>query len=152
MRELLFLALLLPVWVVGVQRGERITSAIAGMPPFFAEDLARFDHVRPMLPASAKVYLYLDSELRGSYGQRFFSAQYSLAPTVLSLAFDAREVTSGEWDGQPRFVLCLFDDAGRQRRALATLEAEALRHELVAQIEPIDGPLTLVRLSGSDSP
>lgn len=152
MRDLVFLALLLPVWVVGLQRSERITGAISGMAPFFAEDLARFDRVRPSVATSARAYLFLDPELRRAYGQRLFSAQYSLAPTVLSLAFDVREVVGGQWSGQPRFVLCDFDDAGRRRAALSALEAESRRRNLLSEVVLEDGALTLVRLSERVSP
>ncbi len=151
-RALVFLALLLPVWALGIVRGERITGAIAAMPPFFGEDLARFDSLRPRLHASAGAVLLFDQAARSSYGQRYFAAQYSLAPTVLSMAFEVDAVFEGNWSGQPRFVLCVFDDPGRRATALAAIETVARRRGLAYGAEQVDDLLTLVRLGEGDPP
>ncbi|MEO8197611.1 MAG: hypothetical protein ABI689_12930 [Thermoanaerobaculia bacterium] len=151
-RAILFLALLLPVWALGVLRGERLIGSVAVLPPFFGEDLARFDRVRPRLRASAGAILLLDSSARSSYGQRYFAAQYSLAPTVLSLAFAVDAVAGEGWKGEPRYVLCVFDDPGRHAAALAALESATRRRGLGFLAEPVDGVLTLVRLGGAGPP
>lgn len=145
---MLFLALLLPVWALGVVGGERITRAIGAMPPFFGEELARFERLRPRLVNTPTATLLLD-RARGLPGaERFFAAQYSLAPTVLSWASGVDDVVGSHWKGEPRLVLCAFDDRAQQTAALAALEAGARRHGLTYAAEPLDAVLTLVRLGG----
>lgn len=151
-RAVLFLGLLVPVWAFGIVRAERITGYIAAVPPFFGEDLARFDSVRPQLQAPASVFLLFDATARHTYGQRFFAAQYSLAPTLVSLAFDVDAVAGGSWSGQPRLVLCVFDDPAQRTTALAALEGAARRRGLAYVAEPVDAVLTLVRLGGEPAP
>ncbi len=139
----------MPVWALGIVRGERITGALAAMPPFFGEDLARFDSVRPRLAATAGAWLLTDRAPGMPFGERFFAAQYSLAPTVLAPAYTVATVVGPGWTGEPRIVLCAFDDPGRRAAALAALEAAARRRGAAFAATPIDAVLTLVRL-GAD--
>lgn len=145
-RAILFVALLLPVWALGVERGERITRAIGAVPPFFGEELARFERVRPRLASRPTATLLLDRARSQTTVQRFFVAQYSLAPTVLSWAASANEVVGSHWKGESRLVLCALDDPAQQTAALAALEAGARRRGSTFAAEPIDAVLTLVRL------
>lgn len=146
MRAVVFLALLLPVWALGVVRGQRLTGSIGAMPPFFGEDLARFERARPRLAASERLFLLVDRPVGLPAGERFFAAQYSLAPTVLSLAVAVETVVGSDWQGDPRLVLCAFDDPARRAEALAKLEAGARSRGVAYAVEPIDDVLTLVRL------
>jgi len=143
---MLFLALLLPVWALGVVRGERITRAIGVMPPFFGEDLARFERLRPRLAATPSATLLLDRARGLSGAERFFAAQYSLAPTVLTWASGVGEVIGSNGKGEPGLVLLAFDDRAQQAAALVELEAGARRQGLTFAAEPLDAVLTLVRL------
>lgn len=140
------------MWALGVVRGERLTGSIALLPPFFGDDLARFDRLRPRFRESATAVLLLDPAVRRAYGQRYFAAQYSLAPTVLALAFEADAVFDGNGSGQARLVLCVFDDPGRRATALAAIEAAARRRGLAYDAERVDDVLTLVRLGERDPP
>ena len=149
LRALLFLALLLPVWGFGIVRGQRITRAVAAMPPFFGEELARFERVRPRLESAAGAWLLSDRAPGLSFSERFFAAQYSLAPTVLAPAYTVEAVIAPGWQGHPLFVLCAFDDPGRLSAALAALEGAAHRRKLSYAAEPLDAVLTLVRLGAS---
>lgn len=139
----------MPVWALGIVRGERITGAIAAMPPFFGEELARFDSVRPRLAAAAGAWLLTDRAPGMPFGERYFAAQYSLAPTVLAPAYTVATVVGPGWTGEPRIVLCAFDDPGRRAAALAALEAAARSRGAAFAATPIDAVLTLVRL-GAD--
>lgn len=148
-RGLLFLVLLLPVWGFGIVRGERITRAIAAMPPFFGEELARYENARPRLGGVAGAWLLSDRAPGLPFGERFFAAQYSLAPTVLQPAYTVDAAVGPGWKGEPRLVLCSFDDPGRRSAALEALAAAARSRGVSYAAEPMDAVLTLVRL-GAD--
>ncbi len=77
----------------------------ASMPPFFGEDLARFERLRPRLAATPSATLLLDRARGLSGAERFFAAQYSLAPTVLSWASGVDEVIGSNGKGEPGLVL-----------------------------------------------
>jgi hypothetical protein len=140
--------LLLPVWALGIVRGERITRAVGTMPPFFGEDLARFERLRPHLAGTEKAILLVDRTHAQSAAERFFAAQSSLAPTLLSWPASVAEIVGGHWLGEPRIVLCAMDDGPQRATALAALEAAARRRGLSYSAEPVDAVLTLVRLGG----
>lgn len=127
-------------------RGERITRAIAAMPPFFGEELARFERLRPRLADHDGAWLLSDRAPGLPFGERFFAAQYSLAPTVLAPAYTVDAVVGPGWTGAPRIVLCAFDDPARGAVALTKLEAAARERDRSFAAEPIDAVLTLVRL------
>ncbi len=137
------------MWALGIVRGERLTGSIALLPPFFGDDLARFDRLRPRLRTSATAFLLLDRSEKSAYGQRFFAAQYSLAPTVLSLAFEVDAVAGRSWTGESRLVLCVFADPARHQEVLAALADAARRRGVAYETEPVDRVLTLVHLGGS---
>jgi hypothetical protein len=143
---MVFLALLLPVWALGVVHGERIARAIGVLPPFFGDDLARFDRLRPRLATAPSATLMLDRARGLPAAERFFAAQYSLAPTVLSWATGVDEAFGSHGKGEPGLVLVAFDDRAQHAAALVALEGRARRQGLTYEAEPLDEVLTLVRL------
>jgi hypothetical protein len=145
-RAVLFLALLLPVWAFGVRGGQRLTGSIRVMPPFFGDDIARFERLRPRLAPSDRVFLLMDRSGGLPAGQRFFVAQYTLAPVVLVKSVAAEAIAGQDWPGDVRLVICAFDDRASGARALAELEQRARARGLAFAAEPIDEVVTLVRL------
>lgn len=146
LRGAIFLALLVPVWLAGVVRGERITSSIAHVEPFFAADLARFERLRPQLAGTDQAFLLLDRPNGFSSAERFFPAQYSLAPTVLHLVHDTGALIGAGWKGEPLTVLCAFDDPARLVGAMSALAGAAQQRTLSLETETVDSLLILVRI------
>jgi hypothetical protein len=148
-RGVVFLLLLVPVWGIGVVRGERITAHIGQAKRFFGEDLARFEPLRPHLAGVDRAFLLLDRSHGLSAGERFFPAQYVLAPTVLRLAVGVGSVVGPGWSGEPLTIVCALEDPAGQAAALAAIEAAARRLGSPFDARRLDSRLALVRVGRS---
>ncbi|MEO8277885.1 MAG: hypothetical protein ABI639_16855 [Thermoanaerobaculia bacterium] len=147
-RGVLFLALLVPVWAFGTVRGARISAHIGQTPPLFARELTSFERLRSAFAGIDRGILLTDREGLPSAAQ-YFSAQYVLAPTVLSLALNVGELVGPAFGNGSMKVVCLFDDPATGDRAVETLRAEAARRSLPVRVQRFDQNLALVTIGAS---